>query len=48
MVCPNQKKRKVKETEGNAETDKEKVEEFRELYDKCYRDVEKLNSHITF
>jgi H/ACA ribonucleoprotein complex subunit 2 len=48
MVCPNQKKRKVKESEGDAEPDKEKEEELQELYAKCYRDVEKLNTQITF
>jgi H/ACA ribonucleoprotein complex subunit 2 len=44
MVCPNQQK-KVKLKEGESlSTD----EEFLQLYEECYREVEKLDSQIIF
>ena len=43
MVCPNQK-RKTKPKEG--ETMKE--DDYRELYDECYREVEALDAQIVF
>ncbi|KAF8222176.1 L30e-like protein [Tricholoma matsutake] len=42
MVCPDQKKRKRKETEEDNDDD------FRELYDECYREVEKLDTKVVF
>ena len=42
MVCPHQKKKKRK----GEEEDKE--EDFRELYDECCREVEKLEPKVVF
>ncbi|KAG5221091.1 L30e protein [Salix suchowensis] len=44
MVCPNQK-RKVKQKDGEKE---DKDDDYKELYDECYKAVEKLNSQIAF
>ncbi|KAJ6613439.1 50S ribosomal protein L30e-like protein [Mycena sp. CBHHK59/15] len=44
MVCPDQKK-KVKVKEGVAE---EKDDDYRELYDEVYREVEALDTQIAF
>jgi H/ACA ribonucleoprotein complex subunit 2 len=44
MVCPDQKK-KTKRKEGEPE---EKADEYRELYDECCREVEKLDSKVVF
>ena len=41
MVCPDQK-RKAKRSED------EKDEDYRELYDECYQEVERLNTKIVF
>ena len=44
MVCPNQQK-KAKPKDG----EKEGVdEEFRQLYEECFREVQKLDSQIVF
>ncbi|KAI5124969.1 hypothetical protein M0805_007395 [Coniferiporia weirii] len=43
MVCPDSKKRKRKEGETE-----EKDDEYRELYDECCREVEKLDSKVVF
>ena len=42
MVCPDQKKRKRKEGE------EDKDDDFRELYDECYREVEKLDTKVIY
>ena len=42
MVCPDQKRKKRKEGEENTDDD------FRELYDECYREVEKLDTKVVF
>jgi H/ACA ribonucleoprotein complex subunit 2 len=42
MICPNQK-RKAKKT---AEGENAKEDDYKELYEECYRDVEKLNNKI--
>jgi H/ACA ribonucleoprotein complex subunit 2 len=44
MVCPNQK-RKTKPKEG--EPIKEE-DDYRELYDECYREVDAMNAQIVF
>lgn len=44
MVCPNQK-RKTKRKEGEVA---EKDDDYSELYQECYREVEKLNSAVVF
>ncbi len=44
MVCPNQK-RKVKQKDGEKE---DKDDDYKELYDECYKAVEKLNAQIAF
>lgn len=43
MVCPDQK-RKTKKKEGEESKD----DDYRELYDECYREVEKLDSKVVF
>jgi H/ACA ribonucleoprotein complex subunit 2 len=43
MVCPDQKKRKRKEGE-----EEDKDDDFRELYDECFREVEKLDTKVVF
>ncbi|TFK43525.1 50S ribosomal protein L30e-like protein [Crucibulum laeve] len=42
MVCPNQK-RKTKSKDGE-----EKDDDYRELYEECYREVEKLDTKVVF
>jgi hypothetical protein len=42
MVCPDQKKKKRKEGQ------EDKDDDFRELYDECYREVEKLDTKVVF
>jgi len=44
MVCPNQKRR-TKRKEGDVE---EADDDYRELYEECYREVEKLDTKIVF
>lgn len=44
MVCPNQKRR-TKRKEGDAE---EADDDYRELYEECYREVETLDTKILF
>ncbi|KAJ8473850.1 hypothetical protein ONZ45_g16149 [Pleurotus djamor] len=44
MVCPNQK-RKVKPKDGEKE---DKDDDYKALYDECYKEVEKLNAQIVF
>lgn len=44
MVCPDSKK-KTKRKEGDEE---EKDEEYRELYEECCREVEKLDQRVVF
>ncbi|KAJ3802758.1 RNA-binding protein [Lentinula aff. detonsa] len=43
MICPDQKK-KTKRKEGVEEKD----DDYRELYDECYKEVEKMNDQIVF
>jgi H/ACA ribonucleoprotein complex subunit 2 len=43
MVCPDQR-RKVKQKEG----DEDKVDDYRELFDECCGEVEKLDAKIVF
>lgn len=46
MVCPNQKRKtKKKDAEGVAEKDED---DWKELYQECYREVEKLDHRIVF
>lgn len=44
MICPNQK-RKSKPKDGTTD---EKDEEYLQLYQECYREVEKLDSKLVF
>lgn len=44
MVCPDSKK-KVKRKDGDEE---EKDDEYRELYEECCREVEKLDQKVVF
>jgi len=44
MICPNQKSKKKKK-DGEAE---EKDDDYRELYDECYKEVEKLDTKVVF
>ncbi|GAW05355.1 RNA-binding protein [Lentinula edodes] len=43
MICPDQKK-KTKRKEGAEEKD----DDYRELYDECYKEVEKMDTQIVF
>jgi H/ACA ribonucleoprotein complex subunit 2 len=43
MICPNQKRKTKKEGEGE-----DKDEDYRELYDDCCKEVEKLDAKIVF
>ncbi|KAG6814185.1 hypothetical protein H0H92_000862 [Tricholoma furcatifolium] len=43
MICPNQKRKKDKD--GGKE---DKDDDYRELYDECYKEVEKLDTEITY
>ncbi|KAF8897539.1 50S ribosomal protein L30e-like protein, partial [Infundibulicybe gibba] len=43
MVCPDQK-RKTKTKEGGTEKD----DDYRELYDECFREVAKLDTQVVF
>ncbi|KAF6762116.1 putative RNA-binding protein L7Ae [Ephemerocybe angulata] len=44
MVCPNQK-RKTKPKDGES---KEKDDDYKELYEECYKEVEKLDHKVIF
>ena len=44
MICPDQKK-KARKTDGDKA---EKDDDYRELYDECYREVEKLDTQVVF
>ena len=41
MICPDSKRR-VKKKDG----EDDKTEEYRELYDECFKEVEKLDQKI--
>ncbi|KAG6821274.1 hypothetical protein H0H93_002384 [Arthromyces matolae] len=43
MVCPDQKKKKKKEGETE-----DKDDDYRELYEECYKEVSKLDTQIVF
>jgi len=43
MICPNQK-RKIKKEEDREEKD----DDYRELYEECFKDVEKLDTKVVF
>ncbi|KII95180.1 hypothetical protein PLICRDRAFT_60754, partial [Plicaturopsis crispa FD-325 SS-3] len=44
MICPNQKKKVKKTAEGKEDKD----DDYRELYEECYREVEKLDTKVVF
>lgn len=44
MICPNQKKKTKKDGEGA----KEETEDYKELYEECRREVEKLDQKVVF
>jgi len=44
MICPNQKRR-TKKKDGQVD---EKDEDYKELYEECYREVEKLDTKVVF
>ncbi|KDQ64521.1 hypothetical protein JAAARDRAFT_118957, partial [Jaapia argillacea MUCL 33604] len=46
MVCPDQKK-KVKRKDGEV-VKEEKDDDYRELYEECFREVQKLDTQIVF
>jgi H/ACA ribonucleoprotein complex subunit 2 len=41
MICPDQKKKRKEDEE-------EKGDDYRELYDECYKEVEKLDQKTVF
>lgn len=43
MICPQQKRKTKKD--GDAEADKD---DWKELYDECYKEVEKLDERVVF
>jgi H/ACA ribonucleoprotein complex subunit 2 len=43
MICPNQK-RKIKKEENREEKD----DDYRELYEECFKEVEKLDTKVVF
>ena len=43
MVCPDSKKRKRKDGE-----EEDKDDDYRELYDECYKEVERMDAKILF
>ncbi len=43
MICPNQK-RKIKKEENGEEKD----DDYRELYEECFKEVEKLDTKVVF
>jgi H/ACA ribonucleoprotein complex subunit 2 len=45
MICPEQK-RKVKKKDGEGEG--EKADDWKELYDECYKEVEKMDQRVVF
>jgi len=45
MICPEQK-RKVKKKDG--EGGGEKDDDWKELYDECYKEVEKMDQRVVF
>jgi H/ACA ribonucleoprotein complex subunit 2 len=45
MICPEQK-RKVRKKDGDGEGDKD--DDWKELYDECYKEVEKMDQRVVF
>jgi H/ACA ribonucleoprotein complex subunit 2 len=45
MVCPDLKAR-PKRKDGETAQEEDKEDDYRELYDECYREVEKLDSQV--
>jgi len=45
MICPNQKRKN--KPEGDAATEEKQID-YQEIYQKCYKEVERLNSHVVF
>ena len=43
MICPNQKKKPKKDADG-----KEDTEDYRELYEECRKEIEKLDQKVVF
>ncbi|KAJ3479826.1 hypothetical protein NLI96_g8785 [Meripilus lineatus] len=43
MICPNQKKKPKKDSDG-----KEDTEDYRELYEECRKEIEKLDQKVVF
>jgi len=43
MICPNQKRKAKKEGEGE-----DKDEDYQEVYEQCFKEVEKLDAKIVF
>jgi len=43
MICPNQKRKTKKEGEEDNDHD-----DYRELYEECFKEVEKLDTHVIF
>lgn len=47
MVCPNQKRKAMKKKEGEVVTEKDE-DDWKELYEDCYKEVEKLDHKTVF
>ncbi|KAF7976269.1 hypothetical protein HWV62_7156 [Athelia sp. TMB] len=47
MVCPNQKRKAVKKKDGEVVAEKDE-DDWKELYEECYKEVEKLDHRTVF
>lgn len=46
MICPQQKRKIKKKDDGDGTSDRE--DDWKELYDECYKEVEKLDVRVVF
>ena len=47
MICPQQK-RKIRKKEGEDGEAGKETEDWKELYEECYREVEKMDMRVVF
>jgi H/ACA ribonucleoprotein complex subunit 2 len=47
MICPQQKRKIRKKEDEDGEAGKE-TEDWKELYEECYREVEKMDMRVVF
>ena len=47
MICPQQKRKIKKKEDGDGDTAKEE-EDWKELYEECYKEVEKMDVRVVF